>query len=144
MNTVIDPSTFAPDKLTIPAEASQEEWASIHRTVILCRKASAAWLKQSRAFAVERWGVEFVAEQEVQMELSLGLPEPEPKPELNPNDKSKAIVTIEGITQSFVLWQRKMGSEIETWDRARLEKARDLLEPMESQARRIRQLLNDI
>lgn len=141
---IIDANTFAPDKVTIPLDATQEQWADIHRSIVLCRKASAAWLRQSRSFGVERWGAEYVAEQEVQMELSLGLPEPAVKPELNPSDKSRAIVTIEGISQSFVLWQRKMGDEIEGWDRTRLEKALELVGPIEKQARRMRELLGEV
>jgi hypothetical protein len=86
--------------------------------------------------------VDYVAEAEMQMELSLGLPDPKPeKPALNPEDKSRAIVTIEGICQSFALWQRKMAPEIERWDRDRLTKALALVEPIEAQAKRIRELL---
>jgi hypothetical protein len=99
-------------------------------------------LRKSRAFAAEKWGAEFVAEQEIQMEMDLGLPEPKDKPQpLNPEDKSRAIVTIEGISQSFALWQRKMAPEIERWDRVRLIKALALIEPIEAQARRIRERL---
>jgi hypothetical protein len=141
MNNISDPTTFAPDKVTIPTDATQEQWADIHRSIILCRKASASWLKQSREFGVTRWGADYVAEQEIQMEMSLGLPEPEPKPALNPADKSKAIATIQGISHSFALWQRKMGPEIEHWNREQLTKALPLLEPIEAQAKRIRELL---
>jgi len=144
MSTIIDPTTFAPDKVTIPADATQDEWQDIHRTILLCRTASRAWLKQSREYASQRWGVEYVAEAEEQMELALGLPAPEPRPTLNPEDKSKAIVTIEGIAQSFVLWQRKMAPEIERWDRARLEKALALVEPIERQAQAMRERLSKI
>ena len=140
--SIIDPSTFKPDSLTIPPEATQEQWQDIHRTILLCRKASRVWLKQSRDFAAERWGAEYVATAEEQMELALGLPEPVEKPQLNPADKSKAIVTIEGICQMFDLWQRKMRDEIEQWDRPRLEKALALVEPIEAQAKRIRELLD--
>jgi hypothetical protein len=91
---IIDPSTFALDRVTIPADATQDQWADIHRTAMLCRKASRMWVKQSREWAAERWGADYVAEVEIQMELSLGLPQPEPKPDINPADKSKGIVTI--------------------------------------------------
>ena len=141
MNNIIDPNTFSLNMLTIHPDSTQEQWEDIHRSIILCRKASASWLKQSREFGVTRWGAEFVAEQEIQMELSLGLPEPDPKPALNPADKSKAIATIQGISHSFALWQRKMGPEIEHWNREQLTKALPLLEPIEAQAKRIRELL---
>lgn len=140
-SAIIPPHLFGKDGLTIPPAATQDEWQDIHRTILLCRKASKAWLKQSRDFAVSKWGAEYVAECEEQMELALGLPIPADKPQLNPADKSRAIVTIEGIAQSFALWQRKMASEIERWDRPRLEKALALVEPIEAQAKRIRELL---
>lgn len=139
--TIIDPATFSPDKVQIPADATQEQWAEIHRTVMLCRKASKAWLKQSREFATQKWGVDFVAETEIQMELALGIEPPKERPNLNPNDKSTAIVTIEGISQKFILWQRKMDEIIPTWDKPRIEKALSLLEPIEREAARLRAML---
>jgi hypothetical protein len=143
MNTeIMDPSVFSMDALNIPPHATQSEWEGIHRTIMLCRKASRTWLRQSRDYAAERWGADYVADVEIQMELALGLPQPDPKPALNPADKSSAIVTIEGISQSFSLWQRKMSAEIERWDKVRLAKALELIEPIEKQAARIRELLN--
>jgi len=53
-----------------------------------------------------------------------------PSRRLNPSDKSTRIVTIEGISQEFVLWRRKMEPEILTWDRERLERLRELLSEM--------------
>jgi hypothetical protein len=146
MNHIIDPSTFAPDKVTIPEDATQEQWSSIHGTILLCRKASRAWLKQSREWAEAKWGAEYVAEAEEQMELALGLPAPDPTPrlDLNPADKSKAIVTIEGISQQFALWHRKMSGEFERWDKPRLEKALKLIEPIETEAKAMRERLSRI
>ena len=135
---IIDPSTFATNGVTIAADATPEQWAEIHRTILLCRSTSRLWLKQSREFATNKWGADYVADIEVQLELSLGLPQLEQKPNINPSDKSKGIITIEGITQQFALWSRKMGPEIITWDVIKLKRALELLEPMESQARAIR------
>ena len=139
---IIDPTTFATTGVTIAADATQDQWADIHRTILLCRSTSRLWLKQSREFASAKWGVEYVAEVEEQLELSLGLPQPEPKPDINPADKAKGIVTIEGITQQFALWSRKMQPEIAKWDAVKLQRALDLLEPMERQAKEIRARLN--
>ena len=138
---IIDPNTFTPETVQIPADATQEQWASIHRTVMLCRKASKAWLKRSRAFASERWGIDFVAEAEVQMELALGIEAPKESTKLNPRNKSTAIVTIEGIAQQFVLWHRNMDDEIATWDRPRVEKALGLLRPIGAQIARLEAML---
>ena len=75
------------------------------------------------------------------MELALGIETSDKPATLNAPDKSKAIVTIEGIHQSFVLWERKMHDEVEMWPEDKLKRALDLLEPMERQARRVRELL---
>lgn len=138
---IIDPSTFTPTSVTIPPEASQEQWVDIHRSILMCRKASKTWLKQSREYATGKWGVEFVAESEVQMELVLGIEPPSESPRINPADKSAAIVTIEGISQQFKLWHRKMDEEIGSWDKPKIEKALGLLEPIEAQAKRLRGML---
>ena len=141
---ITESTTFAPDALNIPADITEDAWAGMHRTILLCRASSRLWLRRSRDYAIARWGVDYVANAEMQMELNLGLPQPKPeKVALNPEDKSRAIVTIEGICQSFTLWQRKMAPEIERWDRERLTKALALVEPIEAQAKRIRELLAD-
>jgi hypothetical protein len=133
--------TYNPKQIDFKPGIGRDEWAEIHRNILLARHASRAWLKQSREFAEKQWGAEYVGQVEIQCELALGLPQPAEKPKLNPADKSKAIITIEGISQSFSMWSRKMRDEIETWEKARLQKALELLEPMEKQARRIRELL---
>ena len=138
MNALIDPNIITPEGLAIPDSTTQEGWTDLHRTILTCKRAAGKWLSQSRKWATEKWGIDYVAETEVQLELALGI-ETKGKPApLNPADKSKAIVTIEGISQSFALWHRKMASEVETWDRDRLKRALELLEPMEAQAKAIR------
>lgn len=142
MTDIINNAIFRPDGLEIPQDTDQGQWADIHRTILTCARASRRWLKTSRDFATERWGVDYVAEAEVQMELALGIEcKTTERVELNPGDKSKGIVTIEGIVQQFTLWHRKMDKEIETWDRPKLEKALGLLAPIESEAKRIREKL---
>lgn len=145
MNIIDHPNTFAPDKLTIPQEATQEQWRAIHGTILLCRKASRTWLRQSREWAEGKWGADYVAEAEEQMELALGLPpvDTTPKPDLNPADKTKAIITIEGICQQFALWHRKMDKEIDAWDKPRIVKALALIEPIEREATRLRGMLTE-
>ena len=46
---------------------------------------------------------------------------------INPSDKSTAIVTIEGLSQGFQLWVRKMFPEIIHWDRMRMTELYKLL-----------------
>jgi len=128
--------------LKIPDHTDQDTWRDIHKDILKCKAAASKWLNQSRKFAIGKWGEQYVAEAEVQLELHLGLPQPEEKPKLNPDDKSRALVTIEGISQSFSLWKRKMSSEIPYWSRDQKERALDLLEPLAQQYKEIKQSLD--
>jgi hypothetical protein len=141
MTTLIDQSTFTLNGVKINPDATREDWMAIHRDILLCKNAASKWLTQSRDYATKRWGEEFMADTELQLELSLGLSLPAEKPTLNPADKTTAIVTIEGLSQKFTLWERKMHDDISKWDRDRLTRALELLTPMEATAARIRQLL---
>lgn len=141
MTQLIDQKTYTLSGVTINPDATREEWMAIHRDILVCKNAASKWLTQSRDFATKRWGAEFMADTELQLELDLGLSLPAEKPTLNPTDKTTAIVTIEGLSQKFQLWERKMSDDIGKWDRDRLERALELLTPMESTAARIRQLL---
>lgn len=138
---LIDQAMFTLAGLNLPDNLTTAEWADIHRDILTCKQAASKWLQQSRDYSNGRWGMEFTADTEAQLELDLGLSLPEAKPTLNPADKTKAIVTIEGINQKFLLWQRKMDEELTTWDSDRLNAALALLEPMEREAQRIRELL---
>jgi hypothetical protein len=141
MTTLIDQSTFTLNGVKINPDATREDWMAIHRDILLCKNAASKWLTQSRDFAIKRWGAEFTADTELQLELDLGLSIPTEKPTLNPADKTTAIVTIEGLSQKFTVWERKMSDDIGKWDRDRLERALELLTPMETTAARIRGLL---
>ena len=127
--------------MTIAPEATQDDWLTIHSRLIHAKRYAAAWLKRSREFATDQWGIEFVADAEVQMEMNLGIEAKDKPATLNPPDKTKAIINIEGIHQSFVLWERKMHDEIETWGNDKLTRALELLEPMERRAKAIRERL---
>ena len=120
---------------------TKEQWFDIHAKCVAARHLGSKLVKYSRDRATSEWGVDFVADSEVQIELDLGVNFPEEKPKLNPADKSTGIVTIEATNASFIAWERKMHDEIPTWDSIRLQKALDLLEPMERKANEIRQLL---
>jgi hypothetical protein len=138
---LIDTQTFTPQTVNIPDNCTMAEWMDLHRAILTCKRAAGKWLSQSRAYAVGKWGNEWTADAEAQLELDLGFAITEDKPALNPADKTKAIVTIEGLSQKFEMWERKMHDEIDQWDKPRLERALELLTPMEATAARIRQLL---
>lgn len=120
---------------------SKEEWYEDHRKFIHAKKFANAWIKKSREYGIERFGVDYVADSEVAIEVDLFGDKIEEKVSVEADDKSKGIFTLHGMSQSFVIWQRKMGPEIEHWNREQLTKALPLLEPIEAQARRIRERL---
>lgn len=138
---LIDQAMFTLAGLNLPDNLTPAEWTDVHKDILTCKRAAAKWLQQSRDYSNRRWGMAFTADTEAQLEFDLGIALPETKPALNPADKTKAIVTIEGLSQKFELWQRKMDSEIATWDADRLNRALELLTPFEQEAARIRQLL---
>jgi hypothetical protein len=138
---IIDTTMFTLHALNLPETLTPAEWTNIHKDILVCKRAASKWLSQSRDYSTTRWGMEFTADTEAQLELDLGLTLTEEKPTLNPDDKTKAIVTIEGLSQKFTVWERKMSDDIGKWDKARLERALELLTPMETTAARIRQLL---
>jgi len=138
---LIDTTMFTLHALNLPETLTPAEWTDIHKDILVCKRAASKWLSQSRDYSTSRWGMEFTADTEAQLELDLGLTLADEKPTLNPDDKTKAIVTIEGLSQKFTVWERKMSDDIGKWDKARLERALELLTPMETTAARIRQLL---
>jgi hypothetical protein len=138
---LIDTTMFTLHALNLPETLTPAEWTNIHKDILVCKRAASKWLSQSRDYSTARWGMEFCADTEAQLELDLGLTLADEKPTLNPDDKTKAIVTIEGLSQKFTVWERKMSDDIGKWDKARLERALELLTPMETTAARIRQLL---
>jgi hypothetical protein len=138
---IIDTTMFTLHALNLPDTLTPAEWTNIHKDILVCKRAASKWLSQSRDYSTARWGMEFCADTEAQLELDLGLTLADEKPTLNPDDKTKAIVTIEGLSQKFTVWERKMSDDIGKWDKARLERALELLTPMETTAARIRQLL---
>jgi hypothetical protein len=136
-------TTITKDRqLVIPDDTTAEQWADIHGSIMLAKRMAGKWIKASREYGEKHFGLDFVAETEVQMEFTLGIEVNEKDESSNAKDKSKAIVTIEGITQSFKLWQRKIKDDIDNWDKERLGRALSLLEPIEAQARAIRERIN--
>jgi hypothetical protein len=89
--------------LVIPDDTTKEQWADIHGSIMLAKRMAGKWIKASRDYGEKHFGLDYVAETEVQMEFTLGIETKDKDQSNNANDKSKAIVTIEGITQSFKL-----------------------------------------
>ena len=109
---------------------SKEDWFQLHAKCVAAKHLGSKLVKFSRDRATSEWGVEFVADSEVQIEMDLGVTFAEEKPRLNPADKSTGIVTIEATNASFLAWERKMHDERKGWDVERKRKLWQLLKPM--------------
>jgi hypothetical protein len=109
---------------------SKEDWFQLHAKCVAAKHLGSKLVKFSRDRATSEWGVEFVADSEVQIEMDLGITFHEEKPRLNPADKSTGIVTIEATNASFLAWERKMHDERRGWDVERKRKLWELLKPM--------------
>ena len=136
-------TSISEQHLLIDPDIKQEDWAAQHRRIMLAKRYASKWLKVSRDHGIKHYGIEFVAETEVQMEFSLGDHTQDKIESINPKDKSKAIVTIEGLSGGFTLWYRKMEDEIKSWDDDRSQRLLKLLLPMERLASELRQRLRD-
>ena len=134
---------FTLDGLKIPKDTSKVEWYYIHRNAMLCEKAAKKWVKQSREFGTESFGIEHAAQTELVVEYDLfGEPLAVEQPKaINPPDKSRAVLTIEGISQSFSLWQRKMADQLPTFSRDQAQRAVELLEPMAKQYEELKRMI---
>lgn len=119
---------------------SKAEWYEVHRRLMHTKSHATAWIKTSEKYAVDNYGIADTAKAIAEIERDLFGVRIE-KPNLNPTDKSRTYLSIDGISARFVLWERKMHDEVETWDKDKLTRALDLLEPMERQAKRVRELL---
>jgi hypothetical protein len=143
MTEIINPSLFKNGELCLPESLEPEEWKQVHAQLTQAKHKVKKWHKASREYGQENYGIEFAAEWEAQLEFNMGLPSPTTdKPNLNPEDKSRVFVSIEGINQQFLMWERKMGDEIKTWDKPKLKRALEYLSPIEKQAQQIRELLS--
>jgi len=128
-------------KLSLSNDLTKDEWESEHKKLLFYRYAARSFVKQSRQYAENKWGADYVAECEQQFELDLDLPRLEVKPSLNPSDKSGGIITIEGISKSFTMWDRKMLDQFKAWDNVQINKAIALLEPVEKRLQMLRSSL---
>jgi hypothetical protein len=123
---------FRPDGLVLPEVLSGQEFFDVGYRIKVAKKCASIWMRQWREYGSNSYGEDFVADTEKQIDqqltLELGLPEQE-KTKLNEGlGKGTAIVTIEGIRQSFDLWRRKVA--VDRWKSDDRKKAAELLRPM--------------
>jgi hypothetical protein len=81
-------TTITKDKqLVIPDDATPEQWADIHGSIMLAKRMAGKWLKASREYGEKHFGLDFVAETEVQMEFTLGIEVNDKDESINAKDK---------------------------------------------------------
>lgn len=124
---------FRPDGLVLPEVLSGQEFFDVGYRIKVAKKCASIWMRQWREYGSNSYGEDFVADTEKQIDqqlaLELGMPAEEEKPKLNEGlGKGTAIVTIEGIRQSFDLWRRKVA--VDRWDSKDRKQAAELLRPM--------------
>ena len=125
-------------KLSFPPDMPQQHWAEAHTYLVAVKRKAKALILESYEFGAAKYGQEVAGRVHEQAELALGFPKKAAKADVNGEGKAKGFVSIEGISQSFDIWNRTVAHLIPTWDRDRLKRALELLEPMEAQAKAIR------
>mgnify|MGYP000968836003 CR=1 FL=1 len=68
---LIDQAMFTLAGLNLPATLTPAEWTDVHLDILTCKKLASKWLSQSRDYAKNRWGEEFMNDTELQLELKL-------------------------------------------------------------------------
>jgi hypothetical protein len=113
------------DEIAFPSDLTQGKWVEIHRQIVLCKRMAATWLSKSRKFAVDRWGIDFVTESEVQMELALGFEHKEIE---------RAEPSIERVLpmlcHSACKWASVAAPMVNQWDREHAAQALEALRPV--------------
>ena len=121
---------------TIPEEITQEAWEKGHKDLLYYKEAARYLILKSQAFGAKKFGIETVAKVEAHFFLKMGI-DPT-KPAMLERDPETDV--LKHIQQSVQRWMAK--SNPEAWDRDKLNRALELLEPMEREAKRVRELLN--
>lgn len=135
----------AEGNLTIPDGTNRQAWEAGHTAIVRYAKCSRRWLAASREYGLANFGEEAVSATESQALLDLGiaLPPPASKPDVNGEGKARGLTTIEGVSQSFAIWQRTVERLIPKWTATQIRQALTYIEPIEAEAKRLRALLAD-
>jgi hypothetical protein len=120
---------------TIPEDITVEDWEDGHRKLLYYKEASRYLILKSQAFGAKKFGIETVARVQAMFCLQMGI-DPT-KPAMLERDPETDV--LRHLQQSVERWMAK--SNPEAWDKDKLTRALDLLEPMEREAKRVRELL---
>lgn len=130
--------------LIIPEDLTRPEFYEAYRRARRYKSWVKAWTRRLEEFGLAAYGLEEMQGMYEQLGMELG--DDQTKPEgisVNASDKSTAIITIEGVAQQFVMWERKMSGKIPDWSAETLKRAIDILEPIDAKLRELRQMLAD-
>ena len=115
-------------ELIIPDSLTLEEFYESYRLLLHFNKRSRAWRRKLEKFGIDKYGLDAVVGVYDQIMMELGDDQTPPESlSVNPEDKTKAIITIEGISQNCSMWWRKVEPEMIGWEIPRLKKAAALL-----------------
>lgn len=120
---------------TIPENITQDDWEKGHKDLLYYKEAARYLILKSQAFGAKKFGIETVAKVEAHFFLQMGI-DPA-KPAMLERDPDTDV--LKHLQQSVERWMKK--STPEAWDKDKLTRALDLLEPMEREAKRVRELL---
>jgi hypothetical protein len=123
---------------TIPVDLTLEEWEDGHRKLLWHKEAARHLILKSQAFGAKKFGIEKVAQVQAMFFLQMGI-DPT-KPAMLERDLDTDI--LKHLQQSVERWMSKSNPEL--WDKDRLNRALELLEPMEREAKRVRELLSKV
>lgn len=129
-------------RLIIPDGMPIHHYEVAVRRVEMFKEKAKAFSRQLQEYGESEYGLDQIVPIYEQIFMDLGKNLEDKQDDLNPRDKSRNIVTIEGVSRSFTAWFSKMGPDIPTWNKTQLSKALTLLEPIEAQAKRLRGMLD--
>jgi hypothetical protein len=124
------------DQWEIPAETTKEQWTEGHTQLLWYAYAVKRLLPKSEAFGRAQFGDEHWIETEARFQLEFGLPIPDSSTPRETDEDRVLAYLCKGVER----WMERSGN-LDTWDSDRLNAALNLLEPMEKEAQRIRELL---
>jgi hypothetical protein len=128
--------------LIIPDSLTLQEFYESYRLLLHFNKRARAWRRRLEKFGIDKYGLDAVVGVYDQILMELGDDQTPPENlSVNPDDKTRAIITIEGIVQNCSMWFRKVEPEMGGWDVMRLRKAAALLAEPKRIESRIQELI---
>lgn len=129
---IVDPPHTISEQIEIPECMSPDQWITIHKPLIECKRTISRWVSISRKFATVRWGIDYVAESEYQMTLALGIEVVDDPP---PPPQKDDIAFASAIGKRVGKWDL---SDVDEWNPAKRDTVLTELRPIVDLIDRIR------